>query len=169
MQWCLIPLAVPPTVNCPLPSFVRWPAHSPAQQGALYETPRSQTLKDIGRLCWAQPKYTPLAPQTWACLAAGTRRHQSDVCQLSWSVPTEYTLQHHHQHSCPHLVYLGTFWVWWEKWPITSDKSSARQHIYTLISNNEMRYLPAIQYQWLLCWLECMCVVCLVLTWGLHK
>lgn len=98
-------------------------------RSSVWETMKPDTQRHWQTLL--NSVHTTRSPQTWACLAAGTRRRPSDVCQLSWNVPTEYTLQHHYQHPCPHLVYLGTFWVWWEKWPIANDKSSARQHIYT--------------------------------------
>lgn len=126
LQWCHFLLAKPSAVQlsiaimCKMTSSTR----SSVRETMKPDTQRHwQTLQSSAHTTWP--------PQTWACLAAGIRRHPSNVCQLSWNVPTEYTLQHHYQHPCPHLVYLGTFWVWWEKRPIANDKSSARQHIYT--------------------------------------
>lgn len=93
----------------------------------------NQSLQHTGRLCKAQPKQATLSPQTWACLAAGSRRQQSDVCQLSWSVPTVHTLQRPE----PHALTLSTLALFefdgWggETHPSANEKSSARQYIYT--------------------------------------
>lgn len=106
-----------------------------------------QTLEDIGRLCWVLQQGPR---QTWTCLAAGTRRRPSDECQLSWNVPTEYTVQHHYQCLCPHLVYLGTFWVCHCKWQVKCQTA----YLYILISNNDACYLPSdlMPVDTVLCW-----------------
>lgn len=63
---------------------------------ALHKRARSQTLKDIGRLCCARQPPTTSPPQTWTCLAAGTvamilvDARWAETCPQS----TEYTLQH---------------------------------------------------------------------------
>lgn len=145
-SWPCLPLSAVPA------AIMRWDDRLNKE---LCMSPGSQTLRDIGRLCWAQPiQHVP--PQTWACLAAGTRSRPSDVCQLSCSVPAEYTPPRHYQHPCPHLVYLGTLWVWWEEGGGKTAHCKRQvkcqtAYLYILISNNEAEYLPRIWCQWVLC------------------
>lgn len=98
LQWCHFLMAPPPPVS--------------KLSNKLCTRARSQTLKDIGRLCWARQHGAPSNLDLFGCWH---HRRDSDGCQMSWNMPAEYTRRHHHYRPCPHLVYLGTFWIWWEK------------------------------------------------------
>lgn len=74
------------------------PVPSSSCKRAPHKRARSQTLKDIGRLCCARQHRAP--PQTWTCLAAGTVAMvlmnarwaetcpQSTHCSITTSIPS---------------------------------------------------------------------------------
>lgn len=99
LQWCHFLLAPPPPVS--KLSNVLCTRERKARH--------SKTLADFAELDNMGP------PSNLDLFGCWHRRRNSDGCQMSWNVPAEYTLRHRHYRPCPHLVYLGTFWIWWEK------------------------------------------------------
>lgn len=115
-----------PSSNMPTGSFYTssyfsdvtssWPPPSPVSK--LSDEPcarerdarHSKTLADFPEL------YNMRCPSNLDLFGCWHRRRDSDGCQMSWNVPAEYTHRHHrHRRPCPHLVYLGTYWIWWVK------------------------------------------------------
>lgn len=95
---------------------------------ALHKRARSQTLKDIGRLCCARQHGGPLRPGlVWLLALSAWFWWMPDELKRACRVHTAASPPH----PWPHLVYLGTFWIWWRKNNQLQIKWCARQHIYT--------------------------------------
>lgn len=122
-----------------------------AQQGALYERLWSQTLKDIGRLRWAQPKHTTLPSN----LGLFSCWHPKASVRC---MPAELKCAHrvHTAASLPALVPSPC--LPWHFLSLMGKMAHCKRqvkcqtaYLTILINNNEAQYLPTIWCQWLLC------------------
>lgn len=98
--------------NTVQPQYMDWRPASSCKR-ALHKRARSQTLKDFGRLCCARQHAPPppkpglvwlLALSAWFWWMPDELKRARRVHTAAWP-----------PHPCPHLVYLGTFWIWWRK------------------------------------------------------